>query len=240
MRRLAALLCVAASLNPLAVGALRLGSPCVRCSRARPATLPPVLVLHLKRFEFDFDTMRKYKVYDMVQFPFGSELLDMTPYTKAELLRKDEQQGDGSACAVPQEPLLYRLVGVLVHTGTADSGHYYSHIADRFSASGGEQQRWFTFNDGDVSPFDPEDIPMCAFGGMDTVVDPHDKQLRHMPRPHSGYLLFYERVPAATATAAAVATALEPTLSCCSGGGASRRPTLCADGGGLRRSAGSS
>jgi len=48
--------------------------------RACIQDLPNTLLVHLKRFEFDYDTMRKYKLNDCIEFPIDE--LDMTPYTK--------------------------------------------------------------------------------------------------------------------------------------------------------------
>ncbi|KAA0149625.1 hypothetical protein FNF29_05837 [Cafeteria roenbergensis] len=59
----------------------------------------------------------------------------------------------------PSDEYLYDLAGIVVHTGTAQSGHYFSFIKDR--ATG----RWFEFNDSTVRPFDPKDIPDKCFGG---------------------------------------------------------------------------
>ncbi|CAM9823365.1 unnamed protein product, partial [Laminaria digitata] len=42
-------------------------------------SLPNHLVIHLKRFDFDFDTMQQTKINDRLEFPFE---LDMYPYTK--------------------------------------------------------------------------------------------------------------------------------------------------------------
>jgi hypothetical protein len=58
--------------------------------------------------------MRKYKVYETVKFPFGDELLDMTPYTKAGLAR---QEATGANENLPAKQFKYELVGILVHTG---------------------------------------------------------------------------------------------------------------------------
>lgn len=55
----------------------------------------------------------------------------------------------------------YNLAGVVVHTGTADGGHYYSFIRDRYSKSG----NWYLFNDAEVKPFDPSQIAAECFGG---------------------------------------------------------------------------
>jgi hypothetical protein len=69
-----------------------------------------------------------------------------------------ERYEDGRLKA-PSDDYIYELAGVVQHTGTAQSGHYFSYIRDR--ASG----RWFEFNDSRVSPFNPEDIPARCFGG---------------------------------------------------------------------------
>ena len=55
----------------------------------------------------------------------------------------------------------YNLAGVVVHTGTADGGHYYSFIRDRYSTTGS----WYLFNDAEVKPFDPSQIAAECFGG---------------------------------------------------------------------------
>lgn len=60
----------------------------------------------------------------------------------------------------------YDLIGVTVHTGTADGGHYYSFIKDR---SAGSRDKWFLFNDAEVKPFDPNQIAAECFGGEVTV-----------------------------------------------------------------------
>ena len=51
---------------------------CVR--RTCIGTLPNVLVLHLKRFEFDFNTFETIKLNSRCAFP---ERLNMMPYTSA-------------------------------------------------------------------------------------------------------------------------------------------------------------
>lgn len=58
----------------------------------------------------------------------------------------------------------YELVGVLVHSGTADAGHYYSFIKER-----GTQNRWLEFNDTHVREFDSKNLEAECFGGNHNI-----------------------------------------------------------------------
>ncbi|KAI8603401.1 hypothetical protein EDD21DRAFT_34203 [Dissophora ornata] len=172
--------------------------------------LPQNLILHLKRFDYDMDTMRRIKINDRFEFPTR---LDMEPYTLDYLTRKEQvQEGTGASPSTYQgaqesvAAFQYNLVGVLVHTGTADSGHYYSYIKDRTAdATSGslvappleERSRWYLFNDSKVEEFDPSEIPTKAFGGTDFIPQDSSPYLKTPPRsttkPYSAYMLFYER-----------------------------------------------
>jgi ubiquitin carboxyl-terminal hydrolase 7 len=68
-------------------------------------SLPPVLMFHLKRFEFDIETYQQYKINDKYEFPIE---LKMGKYFNQELD--------------------YVLFSILIHSGNVDSGHYYSFI----------------------------------------------------------------------------------------------------------------
>jgi hypothetical protein len=165
--------------------------------------LPQNLILHLKRFDYDMDTMRRIKINDRFEFPTR---LNMEPYTLDYLTKKEQAQEGGSTSpstyTMPGQdtPVFqYNLVGVLVHTGTADSGHYYSYIKDRSldkSVHSGENTSWFHFNDSKVEEFDAGDIPAKAFGGPEFIQSesPYIKSPpRSTAKPYSAYMLFYER-----------------------------------------------
>lgn len=72
------------------------------------------------------------------QFPW---VLNMEPYTVAGMARQDcsgeggEGRGDGTSGGSPRKKVTisenYELVGVVVHSGQAHAGHYYSFIKDR-------------------------------------------------------------------------------------------------------------
>ncbi|KAF9352724.1 hypothetical protein BGX26_009493 [Mortierella sp. AD094] len=181
--------------------------------RACIKELPQNLILHLKRFDYDMDTMRRIKINDRFEFPTS---LDMEPYTLDYLTRKEQAQDAVAAASSPTTHLAggqentaafqYNLVGVLVHTGTADSGHYYSYIKDRNAVAtssshtqfaDGDSSHWYLFNDSKVEGFDASDIPAKAFGGPEFIpVDssPYMKSpTRSITKPYSAYMLFYER-----------------------------------------------
>jgi len=50
----------------------------------------------------------------------------------------DQDMGDPD----DDENYEYELIGVTVHTGTADGGHYYSFIRDRLNKSESGQDKW--------------------------------------------------------------------------------------------------
>lgn len=89
-------------------------------------SFPPVLHLQLKRFEYDFNYDQLVKVNDRYEFP---EKIDLAPYMDADVLK--EHPG----------PRIYKLHGVLVHTGDISTGHYYALIKP------GVSDEWYRFDD---------------------------------------------------------------------------------------------
>uniref|UniRef100_K3WT18 USP domain-containing protein n=1 Tax=Globisporangium ultimum (strain ATCC 200006 / CBS 805.95 / DAOM BR144) TaxID=431595 RepID=K3WT18_GLOUD len=148
--------------------------------------LPDQLIIHLKRFEFDFERMQQIKLHDRFEFPME---LDMYPYTKQgqEEKRKrssssasntgaSDEASDGASegskssardgRSTAPEYSQYELVGTVVHMGTANSGHYYSFLREQ--NGGNDYNQWYEFNDTVVSAFNPQQIPDECFGGEET------------------------------------------------------------------------
>jgi ubiquitin carboxyl-terminal hydrolase 7 len=102
-------------------------------------SLPPVLSLHLKRFEYDFVKDVMIKINDRYEFP---EELDL-----------DKMQPDGSGPAYLAHTHKggvrnrYRLLAVLVHSGGVHGGHYYAYIRP-------DGTIWLKFDDDTVSVAD--------------------------------------------------------------------------------------
>lgn len=138
--------------------------------------LPNYLFFNLQRFEFNFDHNIRVKVNDYCEFPLE---IDMQPFTQAYLKKsekhkrptttenKDAEYYSSSKSIHDQGPNCeYTLKGVVIHMGTADSGHYYSIIRDENTNNnqGNNNGTWYEFNDTKVQEFNIRDLPNVAFG----------------------------------------------------------------------------
>ena len=164
------------SLDTLTEGELMNGDNCIfcpKCNKKFPAlkrqlfkTLPRMLMFVLKRFEFNFDTMKKFKINDFYEFPIE---LDMNKYTSEFNDNKNTQQNNK-----------YILKSVIVHMGNSDGGHYYAFIKDS------KTQNWYQFNDTSVTLFDINNLKNETFGGKEEGSNKNKLK--------SAYLLFYEKI----------------------------------------------
>ncbi|PSN62895.1 ubiquitin carboxyl-terminal hydrolase-like protein 22 [Corynespora cassiicola Philippines] len=124
---------------------------CKNCDSGQNATkqlsikrLPPVLPIHLKRFEHQ--KAQSSKIETPVRF--GTKL-DLYPYTtqyKSTLTKAIKAAGGppntNHNMNSPANSLMYELSSVIVHKGKIDSGHYVS-----YSREGND---WFLFDDSKV------------------------------------------------------------------------------------------
>ena len=154
--------------------------------------LPPVLVMHLRRFEYDIQTWQYEKVNDSFNFPAQ---LDMSPFLqtvsgKDKPYDKDsppilsdvsEEEWDSSLAGADNQD--YQLHSVLVHSGYMHGGHYHAYIAP------GDGSKWYKFDDSIVSPVS-EDAAICEnFGGKDKK----RFWVEHTHKDTSAYMLVYVR-----------------------------------------------
>ncbi|KAM0788248.1 hypothetical protein ACM66B_001399 [Microbotryomycetes sp. NB124-2] len=150
--------------------------------------LPPVLVIHLKRFQqtnksslfgAPFTSLKKRD--DALTFP---QELDLAPFLAPP--GKPPKRGaaatsgvaeQGGRAVVPEVAVgaaRYSLYAVIVHFGTLVTGHYSAYVkSDRYGKGpgGSSERRWFFCSD--------EDVRACSL----------DEVLRS-----KAYILFYERV----------------------------------------------
>ncbi|KAM4629625.1 ubiquitin carboxyl-terminal hydrolase 24 isoform 4-T4 [Polymixia lowei] len=182
---------------------------CEKCKEKRTTvkrtcikSLPSVLCIHLMRFGFDWESGRSIKYDEQIRFPW---VLNMEPYTVSGMARQDcsgeagEGRGDGAAGGSPRKKVTisenYELVGVVVHSGQAHAGHYYSFIKDRRGSARG---RWYKFNDNVVEEFDMNDetLEYECFGGeyRPKVYDQSNPYPDVRRRYWNAYMLFYQRI----------------------------------------------
>uniref|UniRef100_A0AAG5CQR3 ubiquitinyl hydrolase 1 n=1 Tax=Anopheles atroparvus TaxID=41427 RepID=A0AAG5CQR3_ANOAO len=112
-------------------------------------------------------------------------------------LQKQQQTMDEEESEDFNENYEYDLVGVTVHTGNADGGHYYSFIKERNEdGDPNHQERWFLFNDAEVKLFDPSQIAAECFGGEMTSKTYDSVTEKYLDfsfeKTNSAYMLFYE------------------------------------------------
>uniref|UniRef100_A0A672TDQ5 Ubiquitin carboxyl-terminal hydrolase 24 n=1 Tax=Sinocyclocheilus grahami TaxID=75366 RepID=A0A672TDQ5_SINGR len=167
-------------------------------------SLPSVLVIHLMRFGFDWESGRSIKYDEQIRFPW---VLNMEPYTVSGMARQDSSAdhgengrgGEAGSGGSPRKKVTisenYELVGVVVHSGQAHAGHYYSFIKDRRGSSRG---RWYKFNDNVVEEFDMNDetLEYECFGGeyRPRVYDQSNPYPDVRRRYWNAYMLFYQRI----------------------------------------------
>ena len=129
-------------------------------------SLPNILVIALKRFEFDYNTMLKYKLNKYFEFPYT---LDMKDY----LIENHKETNTE-----------YELRGITIHFGVSDFGHYYDLIK-------GPDNKWYKFNDISVSEFKEEDIPREAFGEKEILDEDSYKEKEN--GKNNAYILIYKK-----------------------------------------------
>ncbi|XP_038150351.1 ubiquitin carboxyl-terminal hydrolase 16 isoform X2 [Cyprinodon tularosa] len=114
---------------------------------------PPVLTLHLKRFQQNGYSI--CKVNRQVQFPL---ILDLAPYSSTKC--KNISEGDTQ--------ILYSLYGIVEHSGTMRSGHYTAYVKVRPKSPLNDKKdaepprgSWFNISDTSVQPVSESKVQSC-------------------------------------------------------------------------------
>ncbi|KAH7923859.1 cysteine proteinase [Leucogyrophana mollusca] len=136
-------------------------------------SFPPVLHLQLKRFEYDIQRDAMVKINDRHEFPYEIDL--------NEFLDEDADRS---------QSWVYKLHGVLVHSGDLNAGHYFALIKpDR-------DTRWLKFDDDRVTPVTDREVLEENYGGeaLNGIPPPMQRnQVRAMKRYTNAYMLVYVR-----------------------------------------------
>lgn len=119
----------------------------------------------------------------------GKETTVAPPASPSSNKQPPARASDGAEKESKLDPNFeYRLKGILVHSGVAQGGHYYSFIYDHVS------EKWFKFDDEDVSPFDPANIEAECFGGVQRRSWHGSSNAMEMEVFSNALMLFYEKV----------------------------------------------
>lgn len=160
------------------------------------AETPNVLIVHLERIIFNFDTFQNDKINTRFEFP---NILNLKDYSFKEVMKKEgrpeesmEQEHIKHLMTMDDEEFIYKLVGVIIHRGTAEHGHYYSLINTKRGSEEldetkpewlqTEKDPWKEFNDETVKYFSFNELKVEAFGGNSANTDMADSEM-------SAYLL---------------------------------------------------
>ena len=134
------------------------------------------IMFHLMRFTYDIASGERTKLNDHFEFPLD---IDMSPYTYDNIVNPD----------APHEPDMFSLVGVLLHSGQAESGHYISYARVRPTPPG-EPAKWVEFDDDLVSLFDISGMAERFYGGF---TEEQEYGTYQQSKMYSAYMLFYQR-----------------------------------------------
>ena len=141
------------------------------------------IIIHLKRFEFDFVTFQNNKLNDYLKFPL---ILNLKKWTRVYLRMNevddsiDNNISEEEKENLDDEKMNYELTGILIHSGSSlQSGHYYSFIKDQ------ESDKWYKFNDSSISDYNiDKDLEKECFGNINSKTNQYGK---------GAYLLFYTK-----------------------------------------------
>lgn len=135
--------------------------------------VPDSLTVCLKRFTMASKFMGEGKVNDRFDFP---ETIDMSLYKRTHLEAPHE----------PHEPDVFLLVGVIVHQGSLNLGHYWSHVRI-VNPTRPDDGDWFCLEDSKATwvPNGFETIRQECCGGLTYA--------NGTERPDNAYVLCYQR-----------------------------------------------
>lgn len=113
---------------------------CAKCGSEQEVTkqlsvqrLPPVVSLHMKRFEHSRTTQQSLKKDTFVRFPLRG--LSLVPYLASSSVAGRHGGVERVAAACPRAldgvDALFDLVAVVAHSGKLDGGHYVAYVSTR-------------------------------------------------------------------------------------------------------------
>lgn len=125
---------------------------------------PLVIYFRLNRIDYNPKKGKTVRNNSKCEFPIS---IDMAKYLASDSPQKDED-------------MIYELFGVLVHAGEVNSGHFYAFLRTNLNDG---IDKWYRFNDSQVSSADRKQAVIDNFGGKKNDERQH----------YSAYILIYMR-----------------------------------------------
>lgn len=199
---------------------------CDISKKALLKSLPNVLIVYLKKMVFDLDLLMNIKIHAKYEFPMSINLKNYMHFSKTEAPSNenggepngendDEQIGENEPKVdknetTPSDPdapktektnddeeYEYKLVGVVIHKGNAEYGHYTSLANVNRKDPRREQitkDLWLEFDDSRVSKFDMSHFEDECFGNAEDKDFPSAFLSPESSISKSAYILVYDKV----------------------------------------------
>ncbi|PNS19462.1 hypothetical protein CAC42_7306 [Sphaceloma murrayae] len=142
--------------------------------RTRLDRVPDNLVIGLKRFKYSLTGAEKMN--DKLVYP---DQIDMARYTVQFGAEAGEQP----------EPDMFELVGVVIHQGSLNFGHYWSYVKDH-TTYGQKDGKWYRIEDSNAAIVTLQDVVKAGVGGRDRSTR---SGLWLGEKSDNAYVLFYRR-----------------------------------------------
>jgi len=152
----------------------------------------------MKRFGFDWENNRALKFDDYFQFPL---ILNMEPYTldgvnkrESFVVHDDLIMNTNEILNNSSSSINYELIGIVIHSGQANAGHYYSFIKDIRSRYSNNTNQWYRFNDTSVEEIQLTEqiLEEECFGGTFRVQKDNNNSSEERIRFWNAYMLIYQ------------------------------------------------
>jgi ubiquitin carboxyl-terminal hydrolase 34 len=171
-------------------------------------TPPNVMIVHLQKIIFDLEALVNVKISSRYQFPMQMNVRRFMapPEVKKPAQGEDDIEGvetlppadkkeaEPPADDLKDEDFEYKLVGVVIHKGNAEYGHYISLINVNRSdpnRSDISYDHWLEFDDSRISRFDMSNFDEECFGAQEEKDFP---LVTEQAASKSAYILVYDKV----------------------------------------------
>jgi len=214
--------------------------------RTSLAELPNILIVHLQRIFYDYDTLMNAKINSRLEFP---KKLNLKAYCTEVINNVEQEENNNNDNGISKNKIEeenarkqtndisnniienydeesnkefkdrvfhknddyyeYELVGVVVHLGVANAGHYYSYINIQRDGTdnqmnfnpndGSHVRKWMTFNDSSVTNFSVDQIESECYGGSANGKDDIEDLIgwnkkNDWDNSKNAYMLVYEKI----------------------------------------------